>query len=197
VGAASSSALGWVLALYVVITFAYSWSLKRIPLLDVLVLAGLYTLRLIAGTAATGVEYSDWLLAFSMFFFLNLAMVKRYQEVAVLPPAPSGAEKHQNVVRGRGYVAEDAPLLMQLGIASGYLSVLVLALYVSSDKVRQLYTHPYLFLLICPLFLYWISRVWLLTHRGEMSDDPVLFAIRDRASYVVGALALATMWLAT
>lgn len=191
-------ALSWLLSpmfagvalLYLVAATAYSWRLKRMVLVDVFVLAGLYTLRLVAGHVATGVEFSSWLLAFSMFIFLSLALVKRFQELR-LRPATAGR------VSGRGYLAADLNLLTPLGAASGYISVLVLALYVNSDKVRLLYSHPTLLLLICPLMLYWISRVWLVAHRGEMRDDPVAFALRDRASYVVGLLALLVVWLAT
>lgn len=179
-----------VTMLYLLAATAYSWRLKRVVLIDVFVLAGLYTLRLVAGHVATGVEFSAWLLAFSMFIFLSLALVKRFQELR-LRPASAGR------VSGRGYSAADLDLLTPLGAASGYISVLVLALYVNSDKVRLLYTHPTLLLLICPLMLYWISRVWLVAHRGEMRDDPVAFALRDRASYLVGLLALLVVWLAT
>jgi 4-hydroxybenzoate polyprenyltransferase/phosphoserine phosphatase len=189
--ASVSSLLAAVMGLYVATSFAYSWQLKRVPLLDVFVLAGLYTLRLIAGHAATGIEYSDWLLAFSMFFFLNLALVKRYQEVQIL------SSRGEAAVKGRGYVVDDLMLLMQLGVASGYLSVLVLALYVSSEKVRLLYAHPTVLLLICPLFLFWTSRVWFLTHRGAMADDPVLFAMKDKATYLIGALTLGFLWMAS
>ncbi len=154
-------------------------------------LAGLYTLRLIAGHTATGVEYSVWLLAFSMFLFFSLALLKRFQEVEAMP-AGNLAE-----VPGRGYVASDLQLLTPLGAASGYLSVLVLALYVNSDQVRLLYHRPALLLLICPLLLYWISRVWMLTTRGHMHDDPVVFALKDPASYLVGVLSLAVIVIAT
>lgn len=184
-------AFAGVLALYIAASLAYSWRLKRTPLLDVFVLAGLYTLRLIAGHAATGIVYSDWLLAFSMFIFLSLALVKRFQELQGAETEPGG------LIRGRGYRAEDLPLLTPLGAASGYLAVLVLALYVSSEQVRILYRRPTLLLLICPLFLYWISRVWMVAHRGRMTDDPIVFALKDAPSYLVGLLALAVVWLAT
>jgi len=179
-----------VVLLYLGTAAAYSWRLKRTALVDVFVLAGLYTLRLVAGHVATGIEFSDWLLAFSMFLFLSLALVKRFQELR-LRPASAG------VVAGRGYSAADLALLTPLGTASGYLAVLVLALYASSDKVRLLYQHPTVLMLICPLMLYWISRIWLVAHRGEMSDDPVAFALRDRPSYLVGLFALLIVWLAT
>ncbi len=180
-----------VLACYCGLSLAYSWRLKLKPLLDVFVLAGLYTLRLIGGHAATGVAYSDWLLAFSIFVFLSLALVKRFEEVQGAAPDAGG------FIRGRGYRPEDLPLLAPLGVASGFLGALVLALYVSSEQVRVLYRRPSWLLLICPLLMYWIARMWLIAHRGRMHDDPVVFALKDRASYVIGAVALAIVWFAT
>ena len=174
-----------VLLGYYVLTLAYSLYLKRIAMLDVLVLAGLYTVRIIAGSAAIGTGLSFWLLAFSMFLFLSLALVKRYTEVAVQPG--NGHEQ----IKGRGYAASDAVLLATLGGASGYLSVLVLALYIDSTASAALYRHPQWLWLMCPLLLYWISRVWIIAHRGAMHDDPVVFAVTDnvsRAVLVLGAL---------
>ena len=170
---------------YYVLTLAYSLRLKRIAMLDVLVLAGLYTVRIIAGSAAIGTGLSFWLLAFSMFLFLSLALVKRYTEVAAQPG--NGHEQ----IKGRGYAASDAGLLATLGGASGYLSVLVLALYIDSTASAALYRHPQWLWLMCPLLLYWISRVWIIAHRGAMHDDPVVFAVTDnvsRAVLVLGAL---------
>jgi 4-hydroxybenzoate polyprenyltransferase len=180
-----------VLGVYVGTAFAYSHGLKRIPMVDVLVLAALYTLRLIGGHAATRIEFSDWLLAFSMFFFFSLALVKRFKDVQSLD-GRSGA-----VVGGRGYIAADLGLLTPLGASSGYISVLVIALYVNSESVRVLYRHPSVLLLICPLILLWISRLWMAAHRGTMTDDPVVFALKDWWSYLVGVLALAVVWMAT
>jgi 4-hydroxybenzoate polyprenyltransferase len=180
-----------VLAVYVATAFAYSHALKRIPMVDVLVLAALYTLRLIGGHAVTGIEFSDWLLAFSMFFFFSLALVKRFKDVQALDP------KGGAVVGGRGYIAADIGLLTPLGVSSGYISVLVIALYVNSESVRILYRHPSVLLLICPLILLWISRLWMAAHRGTMTEDPVVFALKDWSSYIVGILALAVVWMAT
>ena len=174
-----------VLLGYYVLTLAYSLRLKRIAMLDVLVLAGLYTVRIIAGSAAIGTGLSFWLLAFSMFLFLSLALVKRYTEVAAQP-----GNAHEQI-KGRGYAASDAGLLATLGGASGYLSVLVLALYIDSTASAALYRHPQWLWLMCPLLLYWISRVWIIAHRGAMHDDPVVFAVTDnvsRAVLVLGAL---------
>lgn len=168
-----------VLLGYYVLTLAYSLRLKQIAMLDVLVLAALYTVRIIAGTAAIGAEYSFWLLAFSMFLFLSLALVKRYTELGVQLRA--GNEK----AHGRGYVTSDYELLASLGGASGYLGVLVLALYINSTAGAAMYRHPSVLWLLCPLLLYWISRIWLIAHRGAMHDDPVLFAARDKVSLAV------------
>jgi 4-hydroxybenzoate polyprenyltransferase len=179
-----------VLGIYVILTTSYSWRLKEVPLLDVFCLAALYTVRLIAGHEATGVKYSIWLLVFSMFVFLSLALVKRFVELQ------SARQQSQSEIKGRGYAASDLELVATLGASSGYLAVLVLALYVNSPEIG-LYRHPALLLLICPLLLYWISRVWLLAHRGNLHDDPIIFALKDRVSYLVGALTLIVLWLAT
>jgi 4-hydroxybenzoate polyprenyltransferase len=182
-----------VLAVYVVLTTSYSWQVKLLALLDVFFLAGLYTIRLVAGHEAARIEYSFWLLAFSMFIFLSLALVKRFTELKAL------RLQNRHDSKGRGYTTEDLELVAMLGIASGFLSVLVMALYVNSDQVLQLhlYKNPTLLLLVCPLLLYWISRVWLIAHRGKMHDDPIVFALKDRTSYVVGGLTLLVLWLAT
>lgn len=180
-----------VLAAYAGLTLAYSWRLKQVVLLDVFLLAEFYTLRLIAGHEATGIEYSVWLLMFAMFVFLSLALVKRFRELQVL------RARNQVDAAGRGYVADDLDLVATLGTSSGWLAALVLALYVNSQEVRVLYTHPTLLLLVCPLLLFWVSRVWLIAHRGAMHDDPVVFAIKDWVSYFIGGLTLAVLWLAT
>lgn len=178
-----------LLAGYFVLTLAYSLTLKQVVLLDVLILSGLYTLRLLAGAAAVSIKVSDWLLIFSIFLFLSLALVKRVSELLKLPHDTPAAH-------GRGYRREDLSLLEQLGAAAGYLSVLVLALYIHSDDITALYSRSEWLWLVCPLALYWISRVWLLTHRGEMNEDPVVFALRDRASMGVGVLGALVLWLA-
>lgn len=165
-----------VLLVYVALTLGYSFRLKRIVMLDVVVLAALYTIRIIAGTVAIRVEYSFWLLAFSMFIFLSLAMLKRYTELQGL------LESGQQMAGGRGYAVDDLPLIQSLGAASGYLSVLVLALYINSTASEVLYRHPHVLWLLCPLLLYWISRIWVVAHRGLMHDDPIVFAVTDRVS---------------
>jgi 4-hydroxybenzoate polyprenyltransferase len=178
------------LALYLLLTLSYSLRLKQIAVLDVVVLAGLYTIRIIAGSAATGVVPSPWLLAFSLFFFFSLAMVKRFSEL-------DGLRQRNGDKVTRGYYASDREQIASFGSASGYMAVLVLALYINSDAVVILYRQPIVLWLICPLLLYWISRVWLLAHRGEMHDDPVVFAIRDRVSYVVGACVALVLFVAS
>jgi len=180
-----------VLALYFVLTTSYSWRVKQIALLDVFFLAGLYTMRLIAGHAATGVEYSFWLLAFSMFIFLSLALVKRFTELKSL------RLQNKQDSKGRGYSTTDLELVAMLGVASGFMAVVVMALYVNSEQVTRLYHQTLVLLLLCPMLLFWVSRVWLIAHRGQMHDDPIVFALKDRVSYLIGALTLGVLWLAT
>lgn len=179
-----------VLAFYYIITLSYSLRFKSAALVDVLLLAGLYTLRIIAGAAAVSVVPSFWLLAFSMFLFLSLALVKRYTELS--------ASKAQggSTVGGRGYRMADLELLSQFGSASAYTAVLVLALYINSEAVRDLYTYPEIIWLLCPLLLYIIARIWLLARRGELDEDPVVFAIRDRRTQLLSVIGLILLWLA-
>jgi 4-hydroxybenzoate polyprenyltransferase len=179
-----------LLALYVVLTSAYSLYLKRVAVLDVLLLAGLYTLRVLAGIAAAQVRFSTWLLAFAMFLFLSLAFLKRYTEVSAM----DGAATEQ--VRRRGYQRGDREWLGSMGGACGYLSVLVLALYINSDQVVALYRMPLALWLVCPLLLYWVGRMWLLAHRGKIHDDPIVATVLDPASYLIGLLVALVMYLA-
>ena len=179
------------LALYYAMTLAYSLALKRMMIVDVITLAMLYTARIIAGTFAFAVSATFWMLAFSMFIFLSLALVKRYAE---LHEARSRGEAERS--RGRGYYPGDLEMISSLGGAAGYMAVLVLALYIQDLGTVALYRHPKAIWLACPLLLFWISRTWLLTHRGQMHDDPVVFAIKDRVSLVVGALFGAIFWFA-
>lgn len=174
-----------VLLAYYVLTLSYSFKLKRIVMLDVVLLAALYTVRIVAGTAAISTGLSFWLLAFSMFLFLSLAMLKRYTELLAL------REQTGDSPQGRGYEVEDLALVQSLGGASGYLSVLVLALYINSTASEMLYRHPKALWLLCPILLYWISRVWVVAHRGTMHDDPVIFAMVDPISR--GLLVLAAL----
>ena len=172
------------LFIYFAITLAYSFWIKRIVILDVLTLAGLYTIRVLAGGAATGIPISPWLLAFSAFLFLSLALVKRYAELRLVRSV-SGLE-----VSGRDYNVGDLQLLSSIGPASGLISILVLALYINSPEVVLLYRSPLTLWLIGPLLLYWITRLWLLAHRDSIIDDPLVFTARDPISYVVGILIL-------
>lgn len=176
-----------VLAGYYVLTWAYTIKLKRAALVDVMTLAGLYTLRIIAGGAATGIPLSFWLLAFSVFIFVSLGFVKRYAELY------DAAKAGKATAHGRGYRGDDLPLLLALGVAAGYCTVVVVALYINSSDSIALYRHHKPLWLICPLLMYWISRVWLLTARGHMHDDPVVFAIKDRISLVTLALLVAVV----
>ena len=168
-----------VLAVYFLITNAYSFGLKRISTADVMTLAILYTLRVVAGAAATGIALSSWLLAFSIFLFVSLAYLKRYIEVAALPE--DDAKAH-----GRGYSAADSETMFSLGIANITASVLILALYINSAEVVQLYQTPEILWLLCLLMLYWGNRIWVGARRGKIADDPVVFAIKDKVSRMVG-----------
>ena len=159
-------------------TLAYSINLKRRAVVDVCVLAGLYTMRIIAGGVATGLELSVWLLAFSIFFFFSMAAIKRQAELVDL------AERGKLEVSGRGYSVKDLDIISMMSIGSGYMSILVMALYVNSPQVVELYATPAALWGICFILLYWISRMAIITHRGHMDDDPVLFAAKDRNSRI-------------
>lgn len=171
------------LSAYYAATLAYSFALKRLPILDVLALALLYTLRIVAGAAAVSIPLTAWMLAFSLFTFLSLALVKRYSELSELI-----ADTPNQSPSGRGYQANDLSLLQNLGTAAGYLSALVLALYIQDEATTMLYGRPNVIWIAIPVWLYWITRVWMLTHRGCMHQDPVTFAISDRTSYFTAGL---------
>lgn len=179
-----------VLGLYALTTVAYTFWLKRKLLVDIITLAGLYTTRILAGGAATGISISPWLLAFSMFVFFSLAAIKRQAELV------DQERNGRHSVPGRAYQSDDLAVVRGMAISSGQAAVLVLALYINSPAVIGLYTHPYVLWLLCPILFYWLSRMELLTHRGFMHDDPVVFACRDRISLlcflsVVGVVLLA------
>ena len=175
---------------YFVCTLLYSFLLKQVPILDVIMLAGLYTLRIIAGGLATNIAISQWLFLFSMFFFFSLASAKRYAELH------ARAKREETEKNARGYYASDLPIILQLGASSGLLSILVFALYLNSSTVDTLYTYPVVIWLILPVLLFWIARIWLLTSRGQMHEDPVIFALRDKTSYVAGLMAGMLIWIA-
>ena len=188
-GLGLAAAGGWPLcgaaAAYLAATLGYSLRLKREMIIDVLFLAGLYMWRVFAGSLAARVVLSPWLLAFSVFLFLSLALVKRYTEL------------RREASAARGYRKDDVETLARLGTSSGYVAVLVLALYIQQPETVVLYPHPLYLWGACMVLIYWISRLWLLAGRGEVNEDPVLFAIRDRASYIcagaMAALALAAV----
>lgn len=173
-----SPPLGWVSGGYVVATLLYSTWIKKLALLDVYVLAGLYTLRLVAGGAATGIAISVWLAAFSIFLFLSLALCKRYAELRELPTDSGGS------LRGRGYQSADTAFVLAHGLVAMGCASLVLAVYLSSETVALLYSFPALLWIAVLIVSYWGGRLWLLTARGQMHDDPVLFALRDRTSWL-------------
>lgn len=182
--AISIGGLNWIfvetMILYLILTMMYSFWLKKIPILDVMILAMLYTLRIIAGAVVIELPMSLWLLSFSMFIFLSLALIKRYCELR----AAKDSDK-QSFLNGRGYHPQDLELVLSLGVSSGYLSILVLALYIQDILKSIIFTTPSVIWLSCPLLLFWISRVWLIAHRGEMHDDPIVFAIKDRISWII------------
>jgi 4-hydroxybenzoate polyprenyltransferase len=170
------------LAAYGILSLVYSLWFKRRVFLDVLALSALWTIRVLAGGAAARVEVSDWMLALCVFLFVGLALLKRYADLGLL------AAQNSSAAPGRGYVTGDRDLLRSMGVTSGYMAVLVLALYLTSPQVTRLYESPRLLWLVCPLLLYWIAHMWFLAHRGAIQDDPIVVAARDPASYVVGAL---------
>ena len=171
---------GWLLT-YLVTTLCYSLHLKRVVLVDVILLSGLYTLRMLAGGAATSVAFSPWLAALSVFLFLSLAMVKRFSELQNIRSSGNALSN------GRGYLLGDIEQLRSFGTASAYASVVVFALYINGNDVTGLYRHPTRMWLMTPLMILWLSRVWLLASRGELDEDPVIFAVTDRMSLLIGA----------
>jgi 4-hydroxybenzoate polyprenyltransferase len=183
----------WVLAtvvVYVLATLSYSVWLKRKLLLDVVVLAGLYTVRIMAGVAVLQIPPSFWLLAFAMFLFFSLATLKRFIELR------EREEEHLASFSTRAWQPRDSMMAAGLGISSGMIAVLVLAFYMNSDQVQELYRYPPGLWLLCPLFLYWVGRIWLLANRSLVHGDPIMFAIRDRTSYLVAGAALCLLLLA-
>jgi 4-hydroxybenzoate polyprenyltransferase len=168
----------WIIG-YVALTLAYSIVLKARVLLDVMSLAGLYAIRVVTGAAAIQVVPSFWLLAFSVFVFFSLALVKRCAEIAAV------AGRVQGTVPGRDYRVSDEPALRTLGVASGVAAIVVFALYISAPETVARLRSPEHLWPICPLLLYWIGRVWIKTTRGEMHDDPLVFTLRDRGSRLV------------
>jgi 4-hydroxybenzoate polyprenyltransferase len=181
-----------VLTLYFVLTSSYSLYLKRLVLVDVIILAQLYTVRVYAGGAAIAIAPSHWLLTFSLFIFLSLALMKRFTEIKF----KVAQQNIETGIRGRGYRTTDSEHIASIGSSSGLIAVLVLALYISSKEVFALYSHPEMLWVICPVMLYWVTRAWMLTYRNKMDDDPVVFAVRDAKSYIVAVLIAAIILLA-
>ncbi len=180
----------YCLIIYFTITNAYTLRLKHISILDVTVLAGLYTLRVIAGGYASHTQTSFWLLAFSCFVFFSLAIVKRVSELQTLSNSVAG-----QAIKCRGYWTSDLPVLTSLGTASAMMAVLVMALYTNNPDVAALYSSPQYLWLLCPIVALWLGRVWLITGRGEMHDDPIVFTLRDKASWLLFTLAALMMIL--
>jgi len=181
---------GAAIAAYLALMIAYTLRLKAIVLLDALILAGGYALRVLGGGLAVAIIPSARLLAFCIFLFFSLALVKRYAELALLR-LRDGPAAH-----ARAYLLEDQELIVALGTSCGALSVLVLALYMSSETVERLYSRAGFIWFTCVLLLYWISHMWLMAHRGRMTDDPLVFALKNRVSAVLIVLMGATAWLA-
>ncbi len=180
-----------MLGSYLVITTVYSVALKRKLMIDVIVLATLYTLRVIAGAALVDVPLSRWFLAFTVFLFLSLALVKRVAELHEL------REREGEKAAGRRYTVDDLNVLIGLGTAAAAASALVYCLYITSDDVLRLYARPDALWIGLPLFLYWIARLWALAGRGLVREDPVAFTLRDRGTYAVAIGFIVTLWLAT
>lgn len=184
------------LAIYTLLTVLYSFKLKSLQTIDVITLASLFTIRVIAGGAAITIGISFWLLSFSMFIFLSLAMVKRVSELVRLE-----SEKTSQIEKasGRGYFTSDIIILQSLGGSAGFLSVLVFALYINSPQVIELYRHPEILWLLCPVIGYWIMRIWMYTARGEMNEDPISFALTDKNSWIMAlfigvVISIASYW---
>jgi 4-hydroxybenzoate polyprenyltransferase len=179
--------------IYVAATTVYSVYAKRIPIVDVLLLTTLYLLRILGGGAAADVPVSPWLLAFSMFLLLSLAFTKRHAELI----GQTANGEMESTASKRNYRTQDREIIQQFGVTSGYLSVLVLALYVNGRELTALYRHPQVIWLACPMLLFWISRVWFLANRGKLSEDPVVFAARDPVSYLLGFLLFVILLVAS
>ncbi|MCJ2065761.1 UbiA family prenyltransferase [Methylobacterium sp. J-088] len=179
------------LLIYLVLTLAYSFYLKRRMMIDIVVLGGLYAIRVFGGVAALGLPQTPWLLMFSLFLFTSLAIVKRCSELTANHQGEQPGEK--KTLAGRGYLVEDLRVLFPFGAAAGYGSVFVFALYMSSPDVAALYTHPNRLWLICPLLIYWISRMFLLSNRDQLHSDPVVYALTDRISLATGACVAAVL----
>lgn len=179
-----------VLSFYMVLTIGYSVDLKRRAVVDVFALAGLYTIRVAAGTAATGLLLSFWILSFSLFIFLSLALAKRYVELTSSPGTV------QQMGRDRGYFPTDSSFVLCAGVASGQMAVLLLSLYIQDHNTVAHYDNPMYLWILIPVFLFWTMRIWLKAIRGALDDDPVVFVARDWVSQLAAGLAVVTLWMA-
>jgi 4-hydroxybenzoate polyprenyltransferase len=182
------------LVLYFLFTLAYTFKIKKIPVLDVLALSMFYTFRIIGGAAAVDVIPSFWLLTFSMFFFFSLATMKRFIEINSFKASGKSGQ-----ITGKGYTCDDAGLLLNFGTAAGFLSIMVLALYIQDPHTVSMYLAPHFIWLACPVLLFWILRIWFLANRGRVHEDPIVFALKDKVSLflaimVVGIFSLAKLW---
>lgn len=181
------AAFNLILVSYAIMTLSYSFVFKRVAILDVCMIAALHTLRVVGGTVAITAEWSFWLLAFSMFIFFSMALAKRVAELINL----QNNDKDRTL--GRDYRVSDLPVLIASGVSTGFLSVLIIALYINSDKVRVMYSTPEFLWLVCPILMYWIGRLWMITARGGMHEDPIIFAMRDRTSLDIAGLVAAVV----
>lgn len=178
------------LGVYFVLSLSYSAYFKRVVLLDAFLLSGLYLLRIVVGHLVTGIAFSVWLLSFAFFFFLSLAFSKRWAEL-------NAAQHTTKEIAGRGYRMQDMTQINLFGVCCAFLSAVVFILYLQSDNVRELYRQPELLWLLSPVYLYWMSRLWIRTSRGEIGEDPMLSVLRDPVTYVIAAVSGAIMWAAT
>ncbi len=179
-----------ILSVYFFLTISYSLFFKKLLVLDIIFLASLYAVRILAGGMATALEVTPWLLAFSVFMFFSLACIKRYSELIQL------YKRDLKETPGRAYTTDDIQTISIFGISSGFIAVLVLALYINGGHVATLYSKPEALWLICPAILYWVSRVWILASRGEVDEDPIIFALKDKTSYVTALVALILIYIA-
>ena len=175
---------------YFTLTLAYSFGLKALAIIDVLILGGLYTLRVIAGVVVINVEISFWLIVFSLFVFFSLALLKRYIELKNL------LGRNKKTAGGRGYAVDDLNLLLIMGVISSFIATLVVALYIHDPAVATIYSNPIWLWMVLPAMLFWLSRIWLMANRGELNEDPVLFALSDGVSYLVVVVCMTSVVLA-
>lgn len=178
------------LIIYLTITTSYTLYLKEKLFIDVIVLGALYSLRVLAGGLSTGIEVSSWLLGFSWFFFLSLAFMKRYTDLLLIK------NTNQEELFGRGYSIINLSIVQKIGIISGVVSLLILALYINSEQVMILYKNPFLIWLALPIIFYWLLHMWMVAHRGKMSDDPIIYAFKDKSSYIAFLIIIIIMIVA-